>query len=36
MQDKPIALVTGANKGIGFQISKDLVAQGFIVARKTE
>ncbi|PHR92652.1 MAG: dehydrogenase [Robiginitomaculum sp.] len=31
MQDKPVALVTGANKGIGFQIAKDLVANGFIV-----
>ena len=31
MQDKPVALVTGANKGIGLQIAKDLVAQGFIV-----
>ena len=30
MQDKPVALVTGANKGIGLQIAKDLVAQGFI------
>lgn len=24
MQDKPVALVTGANKGIGLQIAKDL------------
>jgi NAD(P)-dependent dehydrogenase (short-subunit alcohol dehydrogenase family) len=31
MQDKPVALVTGANKGIGLQIAKDLVAHGFIV-----
>jgi NAD(P)-dependent dehydrogenase (short-subunit alcohol dehydrogenase family) len=31
MQDKPVALVTGANKAIGLQIAKDLVAQGFIV-----
>src|SRR5258707_4341747 len=31
MQDKPVALVTGANKGIGLQIARDLVAQGFIV-----
>src|SRR4029077_1125448 len=31
MQDKPVALVTGANKGIGLQIAKDLVAQGFTV-----
>ena len=31
MQDKPIALVTGANQGIGFQIAKDLVAHGFAV-----
>lgn len=30
MQDKPVALVTGANQGIGLQIAKDLVAHGFI------
>src|SRR5580698_4584819 len=31
MQDKPVALVTGANQGIGLQIAKDLVARGFTV-----
>lgn len=31
MPDKPVALVTGANKGIGLQIAKDLVAHGFAV-----
>ena len=31
MQDKPIALVTGANQGIGLQIAKDLVTHGFTV-----
>ena len=31
MQDKPVALVTGANKGIGLQIGKDLAAHGFSV-----
>jgi len=31
MQDKPVALVTGANKGIGLQIAKDLSAHGFTV-----
>jgi len=31
MQDKPVALVTGANQGIGLQIAKDLVTHGFIV-----
>ena len=28
MQDKPVALVTGANQGIGFQIAKDHAAIG--------
>jgi NAD(P)-dependent dehydrogenase (short-subunit alcohol dehydrogenase family) len=31
MSDKPIALVTGANQGIGLQIAKDLAARGFTV-----
>ena len=31
MQDKPLALVTGANQGIGLQIAKDLAAHGFTV-----
>jgi NAD(P)-dependent dehydrogenase (short-subunit alcohol dehydrogenase family) len=31
MQEKPVALVTGANQGIGLQIAKDLVAHGFTV-----
>jgi NAD(P)-dependent dehydrogenase (short-subunit alcohol dehydrogenase family) len=31
MQDRPIALVTGANQGIGLQIAKDLAAHGFTV-----
>lgn len=29
--DKPIALVTGANQGIGLQIARDLAAHGFAV-----
>ena len=31
MQDKLVALVTGANQGIGLQITKDLAAHGFTV-----
>jgi NAD(P)-dependent dehydrogenase (short-subunit alcohol dehydrogenase family) len=31
MQDKRIALVTGANQGIGLQVAKDLVANGVTV-----
>ena len=31
MNDKPVALVTGANQGIGLQIAKDLVGHGFTV-----
>ena len=31
MHDKPVALVTGANQGIGLQIAKDLVAHGLTV-----
>jgi NAD(P)-dependent dehydrogenase (short-subunit alcohol dehydrogenase family) len=31
MQEKPVALVTGANQGIGLQIAKELVRHGFIV-----
>lgn len=31
MQNKPVALVTGANKGIGFQVASDLTKHGFTV-----
>ena len=31
LKDKPVALVTGANKGIELQIAKDLAAHGFTV-----
>jgi NAD(P)-dependent dehydrogenase (short-subunit alcohol dehydrogenase family) len=39
MHSKPVALVTGANKGIGLQIAKDLAQEGFTVlvgARRLE
>ena len=31
MQQRRVALVTGANQGVGFQIAKDLAAHGFTV-----
>ena len=31
MQDKPVALITGANQGIGLQIAKELATHGFAV-----
>jgi NAD(P)-dependent dehydrogenase (short-subunit alcohol dehydrogenase family) len=31
MHDRPVALVTGANKGIGLQVAKDLAAHDFTV-----
>ena len=30
MQDRPVALITGANQGIGLQIAKDLADHGFV------
>ena len=31
MQNNPIALVTGANQGIGLQIAKEMAQHGFTV-----
>ena len=31
MHDKRVALVTGANQGVGLQVAKELVASGLIV-----
>ena len=31
MQERRVALVTGANQGVGFQIAKDLAAHEFTV-----
>src|SRR5271167_3360792 len=31
MHDKPVALVTGANQGIGLQVARELVAKNFTV-----
>ena len=31
MQNKPVALITGANQGIGLQIAKELAAKNFTV-----
>ena len=31
MPDKPVALITGANQGIGLQIATELAAHGYTV-----
>ncbi len=31
MHDNPVALVTGANQGVGLQVAKELVANGHTV-----
>ena len=31
MQDKRVALITGANQGVGLQVAKELVANGLSV-----
>ncbi len=31
MHEKRVALVTGANQGVGFQVTKELVAHGLTV-----
>ncbi|MCX6049757.1 MAG: SDR family NAD(P)-dependent oxidoreductase, partial [Chloroflexi bacterium] len=31
MQDKRVALITGANQGVGLQVAKELVAHGLTV-----
>jgi NAD(P)-dependent dehydrogenase (short-subunit alcohol dehydrogenase family) len=31
MQDKRIALVTGANQGVGLQVAKELLVKGLTV-----
>lgn len=31
MQDRPVALITGANQGVGFHVAKELAGKGFTV-----